>query len=83
MYSCVPNNSLAYNKCHSHGLFKDPGRLLDALLNKFIKSVPNKQCFVLNGLTLLFGIQEYISGDIKLDNISQINYFYPLSLNYR
>ena len=39
MYSCVPNNSLAYNKCHSHGLFKDPGRLLDALLNKFIKSV--------------------------------------------
>ena len=45
MYSCVPNNSLAYNKCHSHGLFKDTGRLLDALLNKFIKSLPNKQCF--------------------------------------
>ena len=44
-YSCVSNNSLVYNKWFSWGIFKDPRRLLDTLLNKFIKIVPNKQFF--------------------------------------
>ena len=44
-YSCVSNNSLVYNKWFSWGIFKDPRRLLDTLLNKFIRSVPNKQFF--------------------------------------